>query len=329
MPSPWFPHGEGLPYTDDPTMRVQPQAGKEGKVTHSYVERSPVPRLSGLVRTVWIQTTGNAPYVQRHLPTGGVELHWPIGHEPRLLGPLTGAVVEVIPAHTTLIGVRFWPGQSPLVPMALDELRDLQIDIRDLGHRWVDQIGEAMARAATPDAACLVLQAHLLRTLMAGAMSDALVSEAVRLLMPWHQAEVESLAAHLGLSASQLRRRFLHAVGMSPKALQRTLRFQGFLALAQANGASSARCGGGGMAALAAEVGYADQPHLTRECARLTGLTPRALLGGDVARCLCGHEHAASYRPFLAPCDGGDVPLKATRGMRNPAPPTLETWSPA
>jgi AraC-like DNA-binding protein len=35
---------------------------------------------------------------------------------------------------------------------------------------------------------------------------------------------------------------------------------------------------GGGLATLAAEAGYADQAHLTRECRRLTGRTPAELL---------------------------------------------------
>ncbi|MFL6143536.1 MAG: hypothetical protein ACJ72N_16935 [Labedaea sp.] len=48
----------------------------------SYVERPPVPGLAGVVRTVWIQRTGEAAYVQRHLPTGGVEIHFPIGGHP-------------------------------------------------------------------------------------------------------------------------------------------------------------------------------------------------------------------------------------------------------
>jgi AraC-like DNA-binding protein len=54
------------------------------------------------------------------------------------------------------------------------------------------------------------------------------------------------------------------------------------------------------VAGLAAEVGYADHAHLGRECLRLTGLTPRDLLGGAIDRCGCGHDHAASYGPFLA-----------------------------
>jgi hypothetical protein len=86
---------------------------------------------------------------------------------------------------------------------------------------------------------------------------------------------------------------------MSPKVLQRTLRFQGFLALAQAGVTATGRRGADGMAGLAIDAGYADQAHLSRECLRLTGLTPRGLLGGDIDRCACGHDHSASYKPFL------------------------------
>jgi hypothetical protein len=90
---------------------------------------------------------------------------------------------------------------------------------------------------------------------------------------------------------------------MSPKVLQRTLRFQGFLALAQAGATASGRRGADGMAGLAIDAGYADQAHLSRECLRLTGVTPTQLLGGDIERCMCGHDHSASYRPFLATRD--------------------------
>jgi AraC-like DNA-binding protein len=129
---------------------------------------------------------------------------------------------------------------------------------------------------------------------------DPLVGEAVSALMPWHPVSIDTLAAHLAVSASQLRRRCLHAVGVSPKVLQRTLRFQGFLALVQAGAMASGRRGGDGVAGLAIDAGYADQAHLTRECRRLTGLTPRELLGGSIDRCGCGHDHSASYEPFLA-----------------------------
>lgn len=275
----------------------------------SYVERPPWPALAGVVRTVWIQRTGEAAYVQRHLPTGGVEMHFPIGDPPQLVGPLTGPEVEVIPAYTTIVGVRFHPGTAPPFPTVLDELVDQRIGLSELWGSLVDRLVEAMAHAGTPERALVLLQAHLLQEFRTAVHLDPLVREAVRVLMPWHPVDIRTLAGHLALSASQLRRRCLHAVGVSPKVLQRTLRFQGFLALAQAGATATGRRGADGMAGLAVDVGYADQAHLSRECLRLTGLTPRQLLGSDIERCTCGHEHAASYEPFLATRSG--LPLRA------------------
>ncbi|HEX7131825.1 MAG TPA: DUF6597 domain-containing transcriptional factor [Iamia sp.] len=266
----------------------------------SYVERAPRAELAGAVRTVWVQRSGESAYVQRHLPTGGVEVHFPIGGRPQVVGPLTGPMIEVIPAHTTLVGVRFHPGMAPPFPTALDDLVDERLSLGDLWGSSADRLGEAVADASCPEAALDLLQAELVQTCRPPGRDDLLMREAVRHLMPWPRVTVGALASHLGISPSQLRRRCLHSVGVSPKALQRTLRFQGFLALAQAGVTRSGRLGADGMAGLAADVGYADQAHLGRECLRLTGLTPRQLLGGDAGRCECGHDHSASYRPFLA-----------------------------
>lgn len=268
--------------------------------SRSYVECAPWAELAGTVRTVWIQRTGRDPYVQRHLPTGGVEIHVPIGGRPQLLGPLTGPYVDVLPPFTTLVGVRFHPGTAPLLPAVLEDLVDERVRLAELWGRSADRLGERVAEDTRPEAALDLLQAHLLRTFRRTGVADRLVKEAARLLMPWNPADVHTIAAHLSISPSQFRRRCLHAVGLGPKALQRTLRFQGFLALAQAGLALSGRGEESGLAATAAEVGYADQAHLSRECLRLTGLSPRALLHGSIDRCGCGHDHSASYKPFLA-----------------------------
>lgn len=284
-------------------------------VAESYVERPPLPALAGVVRTVWVQRTGAAPYVQRHLPTGGVEVHFPIGGRPQLVGPLTRPEIEVIPPHTTIVGARFQPGTAPPLPTVLDDLVDQRLGLTDLWGRRVDRLVEAVA-VVPPERALSVLQTHLVAEFRRAARLDPLVGEAVRALMPWHPVNIDALAGHLALSPSQLRRRCLHAVGVSPKVLQRTLRFQGFLALAQAGATASGRRGEDGVAGLAIDVGYADQAHLSRECLRLTGVTPRALLGGDIDRCACGHEHSASYRPFLA--TRGPAPARFVQDRAGP-----------
>ncbi|MFD9733250.1 helix-turn-helix domain-containing protein [Umezawaea sp. NPDC059074] len=266
----------------------------------SYLELPPVAELRGVVRTVWVQRVGAVDYVQRHLPTGGVELHFPLGGWPRLVGPLTGPVVEVVPAGTTLVGVRFHPGAAPPLGALLDELVDRHLSLEELWGRTAQRLADVLAGIDAPGRALHVVQAHLVREFRRSGGPDPLVGATVDGLMPWRPVAIDGLAEHLALSTSQLRRRCLRAVGLSPKELQRTLRFQGFLALAQARATASGRRGVDGVAGLAVDVGYSDQAHLSRECLRLTGLTPGQLLGGDVDRCACGHDHSASYGPFLA-----------------------------
>jgi AraC-like DNA-binding protein len=182
----------------------------------------------------------------------------------------------------------------------LDDLVDQRLGLAELWGSSAGRLGEAMARAGTPERALMLLQAHLLQEFRSAVRVDPLMVEAVTALMPWHPVDIDTVANHLALSASQLRRRCLQAIGVSPKVLQRTLRFQGFLALAQAGATATGRRGADGVAGLAIDAGYADQAHLSRECLRLTGITPRQLLGGAIDRCRCGHDHSASYTPFLA-----------------------------
>jgi transcriptional regulator GlxA family with amidase domain len=99
---------------------------------------------------------------------------------------------------------------------------------------------------------------------------DPLVRAAVLDVVARPRTRVAALGERLGISERQLRRRFETAVGYPPKTLARVLRLQRFLGLAGRDGADIAR--------LAAEAGYADQPHLTRDCAELAGLPPAALL---------------------------------------------------
>lgn len=267
----------------------------------TYNERVPVPALAGRVRTVWVQRIGPRPYLQRNLPTGGVELHCSIGGVPRLVGPLTSANMHLVPAHTTIVGVRFWPGTAaPLLGLPAGELVDLAVPADDVWGAAAVRLGELLADASGPDAALDRLQRYICCRQERADDPDPLVAEAVRGLMPWRHVEVGSLTTGLAISASQLRRRFLTTVGLGPKRLQRTLRFQGYLALAQAAGTPHGPVPRGQLADLGAEAGYADHPHLSRECVRLTGLTPRELLGGGIDRCGCGHDHSASYLPFLA-----------------------------
>jgi AraC-like DNA-binding protein len=268
----------------------------------SYVERPPVAALRELVSSVWIQqVAGDAePYVHRHIPNGAVELLCAVGSAPRVVGPLTEPLVEVLAPGTTVVGVRFVPGASPAVTgMPASEVVGLALGADEVWGRSAVALGEAVDGAASPQEALAAVQRHVLDRVAGGEGPDPLVSEAVRRLMPWRAHDVMSLTASLYISETQLRRRCRTAVGLAPKVLHRMLRFQGFLALVQQAIAHGRAPTEGGLALLAARAGYADQPHLTRECVRLTGVSPRAFIAETQHTCACGHDHSASFTPML------------------------------
>ena len=102
-----------------------------------------------------------------------------------------------------------------------------------------------------------------------GAPDPAMARAAVLLRDPAVRAE--AAAAEVGLSERQFRRRSQAAAGYGPKTLQRVLRFHRFVRLIDAAPPRP------DLAALAAQGGYADQAHLTRECSALSGFTPAIL----------------------------------------------------
>jgi AraC-like DNA-binding protein len=77
--------------------------------------------------------------------------------------------------------------------------------------------------------------------------------------------------------------------------MQRVLRFQRFLALNHRHAQSSED----GLGRLAWAAGYADQSHLTRECAALTGLPPTRFLEERTRSCGTSHDHKTMFAPFV------------------------------
>jgi AraC-like DNA-binding protein len=274
-------------------------AGEHGQI---YLERPPARALTGVVSSVWVQRVdpGASPYTHRTVPNGSIELSCRFGDEARVIGPRTGPVVGVLEPGATVIGVRLRHG-APVVGVAASELVDLEVGADELWGRPGAELGERVAGATTLPEALALLEAHVARRLERASGPDPLVTEAVSRLMPWRAPDVGSLPAALHISERQLRRRSLAAIGLAPKVLQRMLRFQGFLALVQHALAHGRPPAADGLARLAAEAGYADQSHLTRESVRLMGIPPGAFLDEATRHCAPGHDHRASFVPLLRP----------------------------
>ena len=106
---------------------------------------------------------------------------------------------------------------------------------------------------------------------------DLQVAAAVRMIEANKgQIKIAKIAAAVGLSVRQLERRFRAVVGLTPKQFARLRRVRA-TAIGLVEEAEMS------LAARAAEMGYADQAHLTREFVAVTGRSPVAF-AADVAK---------------------------------------------
>jgi AraC-like DNA-binding protein len=263
----------------------------------TYRERQPAAAVADLLASVWVQSVapGAAPYTHRTVPHGSVELWVELGSTPRVVGPRTGPEIATLAPGATVVGVRFQPGAAPAVlGVPASELVDVDAGAEELLGRAGVALGDAVAEAASPDHAATILERAIFDRRAAAPAPDPLVAHAVGRLRGSGKEDVGSLTSSLFISERQLRRRMAAAIGLAPKAVHRILRFQAFLALAHAHGPRDTP-----LALLAAEAGYADQAHLTRESLRLAGVSPRTLLREAQENCVGIHDHWTSWAPLL------------------------------
>jgi AraC-like DNA-binding protein len=237
-----------------------------------YTEWPAPAGLRGAIACLWAQVTpdGGRDRNSLVLPDACTDLIWEPGRGAYVAGPDTGPVPTVMKAGTIVIGVRFrpWAG-GPALGVPLSELRDQRVNLEDLRRR------DARRLPGTLDPDTAVIRAlELAAALVAEGDPDPAAAQAAILLAD-PRARAEDVAAEVGLSMRQLRRRCHAVVGYGPKTLQRILRFRRFVSRIDA-GLPSGQAAHD-LAALAVQVGYADQAHLTRECRALAGLTPAAL----------------------------------------------------
>ena len=232
-----------------------------------YTEWPAPAALRHAVACAWAQVTdSSAERAGLVLPDGCTDLIWEQGHGAYVAGPDTGPVATTMAAGTVVLGVRLRPSAGgPALGIPLSELRDLRADLADLRPAQARQLTAAL----DPEIAAAQML-DMTAALVADGAPDPEVTWAARLLRD-PAARAEDVAAEVGLSLRQLRRRCQAAVGYGPKTLQRVLRFRRFVARVDARPEVL------DLAAIAVEAGYADQAHLTRECGQLAGLTPAAL----------------------------------------------------
>lgn len=241
--------------------------GQTGDVSGAYEER-PAAAIPDAV--VWCSVADGD---RRVLPDGCSDLML-LGDRLVIAGPDTAAHISALAPGTSLVGIRFAPGWGPCVfGVPADEVRDQRVALDEL---WAPSgVRSLEARLLDAD---LVDRGPLLERIAADRLADAgtgpdrIVVAAARRLGTGES--VDTVAGAVGVSPRQLRRLAHESFGYGPKLLARILRLGRALDLVRA---------GRPPAAAAAETGYVDQAHLSRDVKDLTGTTLRGLLAPRVA----------------------------------------------
>jgi AraC-like DNA-binding protein len=239
-----------------------------------YRELEASTRLRDDVVCVWFDDRLRASGELRQqlvVPDGCVDILWIRGRAPWVAGPATVPILADLPPDAPVLGVRFRTGRAPdFLGQPAEALLNADVPLRELWGDAAERLGDALERAADVGDGLRMMEQAVERQRQQG--TDELVAAAIARLRQTPEMPVRDLGDTLGISERQLLRRFGAAVGYGPKVLARVLRFQRFMRLIY-----HPRTRAWDLARLAAESGYADHAHLTRECSELAGRVPSVL----------------------------------------------------
>jgi AraC-like DNA-binding protein len=139
-----------------------------------------------------------------------------------------------------------------------------------LGQQWDDLAKkiEPAVLADDYDAAVTIVEDHLIERLLVATVDMKKIKAAARMLhLQKGQFRIAELAEHCNLSSRQLQRQFQDVVGVSPKTLARTIRFEEIRKRLMFDPDQS-------LTTLAYEYGYSDQAHFTHDFREFANRTP-------------------------------------------------------
>jgi AraC-like DNA-binding protein len=248
--------------------------------TRFTLDRYPPPEdLALLVDFCWVirwDLSGQPPHEQKILPHPNVNLAFEASGAA-VYGVDRKIFTRRLSGAGKALGVRFRPGGfRPIYSRPIFSLNDRVVPASRLFGPAADE-ANAVVTAADADDEMIAAAAGLLRGF--GAAADPGVEQAAELVKritddPGLQ-RVAQLAEASGLSERKLQRLFSDYVGVSPKWVMRRARLHEAALRVDADGPAAVD-----WAVLAADLGYADQAHLTRDFTATLGVPPSRYAAG-------------------------------------------------
>ena len=167
----------------------------------------------------------------------------------------------------TILGARLFFGRP------LRELTNLAVPLADLMGPSARTLCQRLRENASWDERFAIADREIARRLAAHESPAAAVTWAwSKLRRSAGQVPISALVDEIGWSQKHFISRFRDELGLAPKTLGRVLRFAHAVAVLKAGQAAR-------FADLAAECGYYDQAHFSRDVREFAGISPRDLAG--------------------------------------------------
>ena len=239
-----------------------------------YFELEPPRELADVVLAFWgFEVRDGAPTVHTLWPDASVSLTWGMYGGSTIVATVTGArtkpVAVPVQPGVAFRGVRFWPDSAALFAIDPRQVRDGRVSLAEMGALGA-RLGSAIRNATSLTDAFAIFESALLPCLSNAGRIGPLVRQALRLIDAAPDRGTGEVARELGTSDRQLRRRFGDATGLAPKEYARIRRLRHTLGRVMSDDDSR-------WSTIAAQSGFADQPHLVNEIVRMTAFTPTML----------------------------------------------------
>ncbi|AUG75296.1 hypothetical protein CFP65_0322 [Kitasatospora sp. MMS16-BH015] len=238
----------------------------------SVAQQAPAAGLAPFVEFHWLvrwDRRGRPEHEQKVLAHPHVHLVFeaPVA---RVYGVDRSVFVRRLSGRGQVLGVKFRPGGfRPFLGRAVAELADRSVPAEEVFGAGVAAVNEAVlaSEGEVGELAAVAEEFLLARVPEPDPVAEQVAGLVARITGGSDLRRVDQLAAEAGLTVRRLQRLFAEYVGASPKWVLRRARLHE--AAERAHGGRAVD-----WAELAADLGYADQAHLTRDFTAAVGTSP-------------------------------------------------------
>jgi AraC-like DNA-binding protein len=234
--------------------------------------QAPSRELAPFLDYLWILTwdlRGREPHRQQVLTHPSVHMTFMTGGRARVAGIVRGLFTEQIEETGRVVGARFRPGGfRPFLGAPVSTITDRFVPVEEIFGAEGRDLADHVIAASDAAGAIALAEDFLLARAPAPDPAIALVAGVVeRIAGDPSILRVDELAGLLGMGTRRLQRLFNDYVGVGPKWVIRQYRMHE--AADRANAGTPVD-----WAALAVDLGYADQAHFTRDFTMAVGMSP-------------------------------------------------------